>query len=251
MIGYSTSLLALVLLGAIWLVGLWKSVQHAFPDPTQQFGDLEVSRKVLFHLASLLAATGPVYTILIGFDIISLRIWTACFAGLYFLWAYWYLVAYRYSDFLFEASEYGGFSEARRMTGAPGFMALPHWIFNNPVLFFVGISITASGLLLSAVYWQPVYLSFTAYGIIYLFFVWIYNRLDIIKVWDTDLECRNGFSTGKATRIPLADIRSVTSNHSDMQKRFRVSTVEIDTDQSTFKFAMKDADKLVAALARR
>lgn len=249
MSGSSTSYLAFVLLGTIWLIGLWKSVQHAFPESAEQSNDLEISRKVLFHLAALFAAGAPVYTVLIGFDIFALRIWTSSFFGLYLLWAYWYLKAYRYSDFLFEASEGGGFSAARQMTGAPGFMALPHWIFNNPVLFFVGLALTLAGLLLSATLWQISYLSFTAYGIIYLFFVWIYNRLDIVKVWITHLEIRNGFSSGKATLIPLADIQSVSSSNSARQKRLRVSTVEIDTEQTSFKFAMKDAHKLVAALA--
>ena len=215
------SYLAILLLGAIWLIGLWRSVQYAVPkNPNAQSALPEISRRILFHVASLLAAVGPVYTFLNGFSRFSIQIWVAGTMVLLIMFYYWYLRAYRYSDFLFEVDG-RVFSKARQMAGSPRFMVLPHWVFNNPVLFLVGLAITLTGFMLSALYWQLSFLSFAGYGIIYLFFVWVYNLLDIVKVWDTHLEWRNGFSTGTPTRIPLTEIKSVESNSSDMQKRFR------------------------------
>ncbi len=103
--------LAACLLGFIWLIGLWKSVQRAFPDP--KGGHLDISRRVLFHLASLLATVGPVNTLLNGFTLLSMKIWAYTYIASYGLFFFWYLRAYRYSDFLFEASEFG-FSGGRR-----------------------------------------------------------------------------------------------------------------------------------------
>ena len=58
-------------------------------------------------MASLLAAASPVYTLLNGFTFLSIRIWAYTFTALYVLFFFWYMSAYRYSDFLFEASEFG------------------------------------------------------------------------------------------------------------------------------------------------
>lgn len=246
MFGIPTStFLAFGLLGAIWVVGLWKSVQFAFPDGST--AKVDVSRKVLFHLAALLAAAGPVHTFLNGPSIFSLRIWVGGIVILSGIWAYWYFRVYGWSDILFEHGNSGS-SLAKRIVGSPGFMAVPNWVFNNPILFLVGLAFTLTGLSLSAVYWQLSFLSFAGYGIIYLFAVWVYNRLDIVKVWDTHLEYRNGFSSGTPTQIPLAEIKSVEHSSSGSQKRFGVSTVEIGTERVPLRIAMRDVGEFVAAL---
>ena len=102
----------------------------------------------------------------------SIQIWAVGIAVLYGMWAYWYLRVYGYSDFLFEVGDYGS-SRARQMVGSPRFMDVPNWVFNNPVLFLVGLAITLTGFTLSVVHWRLSFLSFAGYGIIYLFFVWV------------------------------------------------------------------------------
>ncbi len=243
-----SSFMAIGLLGAIWLIGLWRSVQYALPESPDGGSDpLGISRKVLFHLAALLATAGPVYIFLNGLSRLSVQIWGVGILILFGIWAFWYLSVYGWSDFLFEHGDFGS-SFARQSAGSPRFMTVPNWIFNNPVQFLVGLAITLTGFTFSVVYWRLSFLSFAGYGITYLFFVGVYNRLDIIKVWDKHLECRNGFSTGTPTRIPLTEIKSVESSCSAMQKRFGVSTVEIATERTLLRFTMENVAAFVAAL---
>ncbi len=73
-----SSLLALGVVGAIWLIGLWKSARYALPErPGSPAGLPEISRKVLFHVVALAAAAGPAHTVLFGMSRFSLQIWAA------------------------------------------------------------------------------------------------------------------------------------------------------------------------------
>ena len=113
---------AICLLGGIWLIGLWKSVQYAFPE-SPNARHPEISRRVLFHVASLLAAAGPVHTFLNGLSRISIQIWAAGFLMLFGMFYYWYLRVYGWSDLLFEHGDFGS-SFARQMAGSPGHYAM-------------------------------------------------------------------------------------------------------------------------------
>ena len=234
----------------IWLVGLWQSVQHTFPDiPEETSVHFKLSRRFLSLIGNLIAFMGTFHAFWRGFNVASFLIWLAGSGIVYGLFFYWYLGSYTRSDLLIE-KRWWGFS-AEREEGFPRHVVFPHWIFHNKALFSIGFANLVTGPILVIAYWDPMFLIFAAYGSFYLTWLYFFNWLDVIKVWDDRVVFKNGCFSNIQTAMPLDEIESVEIIHTFLHSRFGLSAIQIKgTKQRHLRFTIKDADKFKAEILK-
>lgn len=244
---------AALLSALLWLLGLWKSAVHAFPDNIEGTGRearrrVWTSRKLTFALGCLVWYATALLAVNIGVALHTVIGWFLGFAVVLLIRANW---SRKDGDWRPDLSIQGGgwSSPGLREAGAPIYTAYPHWMFHSPALSLIGFFHLVGGAFLSLLTDRWPYVTFTVFGAVVLILLKDFVKLDGIRVMHDRLLISNGFSTGNPLELPITRVTSMELTYPFFQALVSVGTVELKSDNHHLhRISLKRPEDLETAI---